>query len=200
MDEQKPTNALYVGTILVEIAVDGPLGDYVARTFNDHVLGPTELGFDVSFTAHEDLEDDDDARTVEEIVQEIKDAEVVTEVIDEAVVRELIDGIRFALARCCIFGKIELVNDGFVGDRDWKVVEKVRDELPAEYFEITPALFVEACSRQEEKDAALGAFLEQVGELLKSQQQHEDEDVTVGEALDRQKKGSEEIRRIIEGN
>jgi hypothetical protein len=181
MDEQGPqwiNRALYVGGILVEISDD--FDGYKAETANDGVLGPVELGFEISVTAY-DLDDNDNAR---------EDADMV---------REVIDAMRLALARCFIFGKMEFVHGGMIDDEGWEAVEKVRDALPEGYLEITPALAAEACLRQEEREAAMDAWLESVGELMEAQKRHPDENITLGEAAERQEKGSAEIRRIVEG-
>jgi hypothetical protein len=95
---------------------------------------------------------------------------------------------------------MRLVNDLGLEDEDWKVFQEVWDALAKEegYFEITPLLTVEACKRQVEQDEATGEFLEYIGELMESQQRHEGENITFGEAMDRQKKGAEQLRRIVE--
>jgi hypothetical protein len=176
-------NALYIGEILVNIDTEWSSGDYTATTYNDHVFGHVALGFEISVTAFAyDPEDEEKDRPV---------AEVAT---------ELIEGMRHALARCFIFGEMRLVNDLGLEDEDWKVFQEVWDALAKEegYFEITPLLTVEACKRQVEQDEATGEFLEYIGELMESQQRHEGENITFGEAMDRQKKGAEQLRRIVE--
>jgi hypothetical protein len=173
---QRLGEALYVGQILVEIS-ENMIGGYSATTANDDVLGFVELGFEISTTVY----DDDDA--------EREPADML---------REVIDQMRLALARCLIFGRMSLMGEHLDAE-DWQVVEKVRDALPAGYLEITPTLTAEACVRQEERDAAIGAFLESMVEAIEAQQQHPDENITWREAAERQKKRSEEIRRIVEG-
>ena len=58
----------------------------------------------------------------------------------------------------------------------------------------------EALQVEAERDDAFGRFLDHMGELLSSQQKHEGENITVGEALDRQEKGASQMRKIIEGD
>ncbi len=179
MDEREPQRireALYVGEILVDISPN-LIGGYNAKTANDNVLGPVELGFEISVTAY----DADD--------YERESADMV---------REVIDQMRHALARCFIFGKMRLMGDGLDAE-EWGVVEKVRNALPGGHLEITPALAAEACLRQQERDAALGAGFEKMLEFMEAQQERSDENITFGEAVKRQDKGSEEVRKIVEG-
>jgi hypothetical protein len=157
-------NDMYVGEILVEIAEDSH-GGFIARTYNDYVFGMRKLGFEVSATVPIDDDDLDDPPY-------------------EAIFTELLNGIRLALARCCLFGRMKVFNDGMVDEEEWKIVEKILGELPNEYFEITPALTKEALQVEAERDDAFGRFLDHMGELLSSQQKHEGENITVGEALD----------------
>jgi hypothetical protein len=174
-ESQKLGEAFYVGPILVDIS-ENMIGGYNAKTANDGVLGPVELGFEISTTAYDD---DDFERGPADMV------------------REVIDQMRLALARCWIFGRVDLMGDD-LGTEDWQVVEKVRDALPEGYLEITPALTAEACLRQKERDAATGAWLEALGDFMKAQQERPDENITLGDAVERQKKGSEEVRKIID--
>jgi hypothetical protein len=129
-------------------------------------LGPLELGFEISTTAYY-LDHNDNERETADMV------------------REVIDRMRYALARCFIFGEIELVHDGKLADEDWEVVERVRDALPVGYVKITPSLTAEACLRQEQRDAGLDAWLEEMGEFMEAQQEHPDENITLGEARKR---------------
>jgi hypothetical protein len=172
-------NGMYVGEILVEIAEDWH-GSFIARTHNDHVLGMRKLGFEVSATVH--LDDGD-----------------LEEPPYEAIFRELLDAVRLALARCCLFGTMEVFNDGWVDDEEWKIAEKVLEELPDSYFEITPALTKEALLIEAERDEALGKWLDAMGELLHSQQNYEGENISLGEAHHRRKEGAEQMRKIVEG-
>jgi hypothetical protein len=185
-EDQQPhfAGALYVGAILV--AVSGEAFGFKAKSANDSVLGLIELGFEVSATAYDQddklLDNEDNEGVVADLV------------------REAIDRLRYALARCFIFGKMELINDGLTDEEDWEVIEKVWDSLPESYFEITPALAAEACIRQEKRDAAFGAWLEQLGEFMEAQQKHPDENITLGEAEERQAEGAEVVRKIVDGD
>jgi hypothetical protein len=179
MDDQDPqriAEALYVGPVLVEISATS-MGSYQAKTANDGVLGVTELGFEIRATAY----DNDDA--------EREPADMV---------RAVIDRMRHALARCFIFGKMDLM-DGGLDEQEWAVVEKVRDALPEGYLEITPALAVEACLRHEERDAAVAEWVETMTDFIEMQQERPGENITLRDAVKRYEERSEEVHKIVEG-
>ncbi len=113
-----PVEALYVGPILVEVYDDFVWG-WTAETANGGVLGVTDLGFDLCVRSTYDREDDNYS--------------------DEIAIREVMEKMRYALARCLIFGRMRLVLERG-SDEAQALTEKVWSELPEGFFEITPAL------------------------------------------------------------
>jgi hypothetical protein len=113
-----PVEALYVGPILVEVYDDFVLG-WTAETANGGVLGVTDLGFDLCVRSTYDREDDNYS--------------------DEIAIREVMEKMRYALARCLIFGRMRLVLERG-SDEAQALTERVWSELPEGFFEITPAL------------------------------------------------------------
>jgi hypothetical protein len=121
-----PVEALYVGPILVEVYDDFIWG-WTAETANGSVLGVTDFGFELCVRSTYDREDDNYS--------------------DEIAIREVIEKMRYALARCFIFGRMRLVLERG-SDEAQALTERVWSELPEGFFEITPAL-------TEERDQAL---------------------------------------------
>lgn len=113
-----PVEALYVGPILVEVYDDFVWG-WTAETANGSVLGVTDLGFDLCVRSTYDREDDNYC--------------------DEIAIREVMEKMRYALARCLIFGRMRLVLERG-SDEAQALTERVWSELPEGFFEITPAL------------------------------------------------------------
>jgi hypothetical protein len=125
-----PVEALYVGPILVEVYDDFVWG-WTAETANGSVLGVTDLGFDLCVRSTYDREDDDYS--------------------DEIAIREVMEKMRYALARCLIFGRMRLVLERG-SDEAQALTERVWSELPEGFFEITPAL------AEEQDQAPFGAI------------------------------------------
>ena len=121
-----PVEALYVGAILVEVYDDFVWG-WTAETANGSVLGVTDLGFDLRVRSTYDDEDENYS--------------------EETAIREVMEKMRCALARCFIFGRMRLVLERG-SDEEQALIERVWSELPEGFFEITPAL-------TEERDQAL---------------------------------------------
>ena len=113
-----PVEALYVGPILVEVYDDFIWG-WTAETANGSVLGVTDLGFDLCVRSTYDREDDNYS--------------------DEIAIREVMEKMRYALARCLIFGRMRLILERG-SDEAQALTERVWSELPEGFFEITPAL------------------------------------------------------------
>jgi hypothetical protein len=182
---------LNMGTIFVEIELDEALGGLTAKTMNDMLFGPVELGFELTVSAI-DLdyyEDAYDERTPEQQAQKI-----------EELVREVLEGMRLALARCFLFGKMRPGTSGMLDEQTDRALDKVLAEKDEEYFLITLRLTQTALQEQANRDEAFMGFLNHMGELMESQQASPDENITIGEALDRQEKGAEQVRKIVDGD
>ncbi len=163
-----PEDAFYVGDILVEVYDEGFSSGYKAATANEDVVGVADLGFEISVRAFHEYEDDPDKA---------------------ATALEAIDRLRYPLARCCVFGRMQLIKEMATAE-DWEIVEKVWDELPEDYFEITPALTAEACRRQTHRDERGAEVIDKIicfmGEegLRRRLNKEERAKMTLGEALE----------------
>jgi hypothetical protein len=139
-------DALYVGKIYVQVA-DDFLGGLYART-DDGILGAADLGFELRVTAfHYEEEEDPDVSSW---------------------IRELLDKMRLALARCFIWGEMVPYSD-LREDEDKETFKKVLNALPEGYLDITPALSMEALAAQSEQDAAFVSGITKLTRLMEEE-------------------------------
>lgn len=142
-------DVLYVGKIYVEITEDFSLGEIVAET-DAAILGAPQLGFELRTQVSVlDYEDDEDPDL-------------------EAMLRQVLDGMRLALARCFIWGKMVLTPDD-LSEAAQQGFNKALAGLPEEYLRITPALSLKACVGQAERDARFTVGLKLLGNLMQEE-------------------------------
>lgn len=107
--------------------------------------------------------------------------------------------LRHALALCQHPGKMVLVFDDIGTDVSIDAVQAAFGSLDNEQRTINLEAIALTFEREERAAARAAARLERLAEFARAQRRHEDEEITLYEALERQEKGSEEIRGIVEG-
>jgi hypothetical protein len=188
MDENKAlADMLYVGTISVDVGY-GPGGTPQAATTD---IGGADLGGVLSVELIEYLYGDED----------IPDGHPRTGSV--GMWKTLLTQMRDHLARCFVFGQMRMTEWNFVTDdaEDEKNLDAAITELGDEHFliPVTPEHAMAALASRKEDNERVRQGLESLLGYTQAQQEYEGEDISVGEAVEREKKGTENIRRIVEG-
>jgi hypothetical protein len=115
----------------------------------------------------------------------------------EAILRDL----RHGLALACQVGKLVLVFDSIsaLEDEQAEAAEAAFAALSEDERRITFEDVARAHEEEAERSNRMAAFFERLGEFTAAQQQTPDEDITIGEAIERHEQGSEKVRKIVEG-
>jgi len=179
----------FVGPIYVEVGT-GAHGDYEASTKNA-VFGAVELGGTISARlGYGEIEGYDPALDEEDTFKENSPEMWV----------ELLTRMRDLLARCMILGTMVVVpSELFLDENEQKVLTKVLHSLPEEFFEITPELAIRLLKERAERERKATERLEATVEMMDAQKARDDENITLGEAMKRLVRGTDEVRRIVEG-
>ena len=180
-DEATFADLLYVGPIYVEVGYC--MGMPRAKTASA-VLGSTDLGGEISVELPEYAFGDE-----EEGAPPYGSVEMW---------KMLLTQMRAMLARCMVFGEIDPLWDGPT-EEGHKEFSQATDELGDDFFEITPAVALEALRARARADEASMRALEQLGEFMEAQQSHPDENITLSEAMKRREEGAAKVRKIVEG-
>jgi hypothetical protein len=104
--------------------------------------------------------------------------------------------MRHALGLCQWPGKMVLVFDDVGNDVDEDVVNAAFYSLTEEQRTINLGAIALAFHREERAAARQVERLERLAEFGRAQQRHEGEQITLYEALERQEKGTEQLRRM----
>jgi hypothetical protein len=82
-------------------------------------------------------------------------------------------------------------------DQGYEEFNQAVDQLGQEFFNINPSPELLKHAREDE---AFRKGLEVLRAYIEAQKKREGEDLTLGEARERQQEGSEQVRRIVEGD
>ena len=192
MDEKNLADMLYVGTIYVEVGVDWSMGTPTAQTVVP-TLGATDLGGEIS-TQLVSYEDED---TPPKGYPPFESVEMW---------KMLLTQMRDLLARCFLSGEIRIsvgLASGIeeVEGEAEKNLDAAITELGDEHFliPVTPEHTIAALTSRKEDNERVQQVLETLLGFMQAQEEYEGEDIGIGEAVERGKRGTEKIRRIVEG-
>jgi hypothetical protein len=185
MDEKTAGDLFHVGPIFVDVGyTDCP----EART-NDGVLGAVDLGGEIVVRLYEYGEYGDE------------DGELDPDPPDGSVGmwKMLLTQMRDMLARCLMFGRMHPMWRGSEEEEGYKEFNQAAAELGEDFFNTTPGTAVAALRERAREDENTRAFWEGLGRFMEAQQERPDENITLGDAVERHKERTDEVRKIVEG-
>src|SRR5215216_3228531 len=170
MDEQQPN-----GEELEGVAVE-----VLACSFPYDITAKVELTNGVEIVVGDDGLEGDRAETWKRVMRDL----------------------RHGLALAVRFGTMELVfdSDAALDEEDKRFAVAAFDALTEEERTITEEDVARAHEEEARRAMRTAAFFGRLGEFTEAQQQHPDENITIGEAAERHKKGREDVRKIVEGD
>jgi hypothetical protein len=191
MDAEKTILDLcYVGTVYVDVGYNMDIP--TAETF-DGWLGAVDLGGTISVNLLRYMSDDPD-----ELSEDDPPSGSV------GMWKKLIIEMRDMLARCFVFGEMKIGGGGWLSRQLDKEEEKNIDQAFRELadddltIKITPALAVETLQVRARHEQAVTDGIESLVEFIRAQQDHPDENINLGEAMQRQQEGTEILERMLE--
>jgi hypothetical protein len=113
---------------------------------------------------------------------------------EEAAYRQAIVGLRHGLALAYCTGRMVPALDGV---DDEKAAKKAIASFAPEDLTITFEDIRRAIDKELEGHVQAAAHAERMIEFIQSQEAHEGENLTTGEAMERAKKGEEQMRKIV---
>jgi hypothetical protein len=114
--------------------------------------------------------------------------------------REAFVGMRHSLALCMRVGRMVIAAHDLWERDEWGPANRAFDSLSEGERRITFADIRRAFEEENRAQANTAAFWHRLEEWWDAQRNHPDEDLGIGEALERAERRPEELRRMVEGS
>jgi len=188
-EEPRFAERLSLGPVVVDVGYDF-IGMPTARTIG-HVLEAADLGGEISVTLHQYTGDPDDLYEGDPPEGSIE------------MWKLLLAEMKDMLARCFIFCRMRVAGAELLGARleadDEKNLDAAIEELGKEFMLVKPEHALQAIEKRHRGEQATAGWLAHLATFMEAQQEDPGEDITFGEAVDRHEKGTEDLRRLVEG-